>query len=206
MDTPIIIIGAGGHSCVLVELALMLSKTILGITALNESKLKNYPQIAYLGDDSVISDYSPDEIKLVNGVGATSPLKNKVREQLFQKFKNLGYSFETLIHPSAIIAKTVSLGEGTQVMARVVLQPNVIIGHNAIINTGACIDHDCCIGNHVHVAPGAILSGNVHVGDYSHVGVGVNIIQSIEIGSHAMICAGTTVTKNVLSSQKVPQL
>ncbi|MBI2791859.1 MAG: acetyltransferase [Gammaproteobacteria bacterium] len=206
MNTPIIIIGAGGHACVLVEMAHILSKTIIGVTGESETQLKNYPQITYLGNDSIISRYSPNEIKLVNGVGATSPQKNILRQQIFQKFKNHGYSFETLIHPSAIIAKTVSLGEGAQVMARVVLQPNTSIGSNTIINTGACIDHDCRIGHHVHVAPGVVLSGNVNVGDYSHVGVGANIIQSIEIGSHAMICAGTTVIKNVLSSQKVPQL
>ncbi len=136
MDIPIIIIGAGGHACVLVELALKCSKKIIGMTAENETHFKNYPKVSYLGNDSIIGRYSPDEIKLVNGVGATSPEKNRLRQQIYHKFKNQGYYFETLVHPSAIIAQSVLLNEGAQIMAGAVIQPNSCIGSNTIINTG----------------------------------------------------------------------
>src|SRR4029079_3643721 len=146
----IIILGAGGHATVLVELAKTLKKNILGVVAPTECQLKNYPDIPYLGNDTIISQrYATQDVKLVNGLGAVSVQKNSIRRDLFLHFKALGYGFETLIHPSAIIASTALLHEGAQVMARVVIQPNTTVGKNTIINTGACIDHDGVIHDHV---------------------------------------------------------
>lgn len=200
---PIIIIGAGGHATVCVELVLQLKKPILGFIAPIESTLKNYPSIAYLGNDATITRYSPQEVKLVNGVGSISPQKNGKRQRIFDNFKEQGYSFETLIHPCAIVASTVQLGEGTQVMANAVIQPNTMVAENVIINTSASIDHDCQLGANVHVAPGVTISGNVIVGNNAHIGVGATVIQGIHIGDNAFICAGVTVMRDVLSSQKI---
>jgi len=195
---PVIILGAGGHACVLIELLKSLRRTILGIVAPDKSLLMNYPDIPYLGGDEYIDHCSPADVKLVNGIGAISAQKNQVRHLIYQRFKAKGFGFDTLIHPSAVIASTVTVGEGTQLMARTVIQPNVIIGANTIINTGACIDHDCKLGDAVHVAPGAVLSGGVSVGDYAFIGVGAAVIQGITISSHAMVRAGRTVVKHVV--------
>jgi UDP-perosamine 4-acetyltransferase len=203
MNHPIIVIGAGGHASVLVETLLTLNKTILGVVAPEASMLKNYPHIAYLGQEEQIETYSPDKIRLVNGVGGVSPEKNQNRQNIFHKFKSKGYLFETLVHPFSFVASTAVLHEGAQVMAGVIIQPNAIIGSNAIINTRASIDHDCTIGHSVHVAPGVILSGNVIAGDRVHIGTGANVVQGIHIEQDAMVCAGVTITKNVLASQKV---
>lgn len=200
---PIIIIGGGGHATVLIELLKLLGKTILGVVAPQFCTIKNYSDINYLGNDEVIfKSYYPRNVKLINGVGAVSVQKNQVRQKIFQIFKDAGYSFETLVHPSAIVANTVILDEGVQVMARVVIQPNTIIEKNTIINTGACIDHDCFIAENTHIAPGVTISGNVTIGKNSHIGVGTNIIQGIDVGCNVMISAGSTVVKNVSIFQK----
>lgn len=191
---PIIILGAGGHASVLIELLKTLNKSIIGVVA-PENYIKNYADIPYLGDDSIILNYATSEIMLVNGLGSISVDKNKIRGAIYVRYKALGYQFDTLIHPSSIIASTVTLQEGVQVMAGVVLQPNVVIGQNTIINTGTCIDHDCIIGENVHIAPGVTLSGNVHIGHNSFVGVGATIIQGIKTGESAMIRAGKTIVK-----------
>ena len=54
-----------------------------------------------------------------NGIGLT--LQPCLREKLFKKFKNLGYKFINVIHPFAVIAADVRLGEGVQVMAGAVV-------------------------------------------------------------------------------------
>jgi len=202
-ERPIIMIGAGGHASVLMDLILKLEKKVIGITAIQNTQLQICPQIPYIGDDSALKDYSPEDVILVNGIGGISAQKNESRDNVYQRLKAQGYCFATLVHPSAIIGSNVMLGEGAQIMAGAIIQPNSCIGQNAIVNTKASIDHDCRIGQSVHVAPGVTLSGNVSIGNCAHIGVGATVIQGITIENNAMICAGATITKNVLSSQKV---
>lgn len=95
---------------------------------------------------------------------------NRARKKEASAYQNFG----TAIHRSAIV-KTNEIGEGTVIMANVVIQAGAKIGKHCIINTGASIDHDCVLEDFVHIAPGAHLCGNVHVGEGSLIGVSVGI-------------------------------
>lgn len=202
-DCPLLIIGAGGHAAVLAEIIKLSRRPVVGVVALQEQHIQGFNEYPYLGTDATIEQYDPATIQLINAVGAVSVQSNHYRDELFKKYKQKGYSFATLIHPSAVIATTASIGEGVQIMAGVVVQPNVSIGNNTIINTRASIDHDCQIGESVHIAPGAILSGNIALGRKSHIGVGATLIQGLTIGDEVMVCAGATIVKKILSQQKV---
>lgn len=196
-EKPIIILGAGGHASVVADVLRKLNKTILGFVA-PEKPISAHKEIDYIGTDlHFLSRFSPQEVLLVNGIGSISVEKNQNRQKVYFRFKEKGYEFITLVHPSACIAQNAVLKEGCQVMAGAIIQPNVIVEENAIINTKASIDHDCKVGNSVHIAPGVTLSGNVFVEENAFVGVGATVIQGITIGSHAMVFAGRTVVKNV---------
>jgi len=192
MGKPVIVIGSGGHSKVLISILQMLSIPIIGITDINAVKNeKSIPGLRFLGDDHAILRYQACTINLINGLGSVKSTQK--RRMIFEKFKMEGYSFFTIIHPSAIIGPGVEISEGVQIMAGAVIQPGSSIGDNTIINTGACADHDCLIGKHVHLAPGVTLSGGVEIGSGTHVGTGTNIIQNIKIGSNSLIGAGSLV-------------
>jgi len=202
MRLPVIILGAGGHAKVLVDALLASSSVIAGVvtpdSALAGTFLLGVP---VLGGDDFVDKYGPAEVNLVNGLGSIGlPVK---RQSLFLRFKSMGYKFATVIHPSAILASDVELGEGTQVMAGAVIQAGSCIGSNAIINTRASVDHDCTIGDHVHIAPGVTLSGGVTVCEASHIGTGATVIQGICIGAESLIGAGTLVLKDVQRSTTV---
>ncbi|MDR0138027.1 acetyltransferase [Metabacillus idriensis] len=199
MNKPLIIIGCGGHASVLEDILISQNRYILGYT--DDRPLIKYTSSPILGNQEKVLEYQPDQIKLVNGIGSVG--YTKIREYIFRKFKKLGYTFETIIHPSAIIATKVVIEEGGQIMAGTVIQPGVIIGANSIINTKTSVDHDCVIGKHVHLAPGVTLSGNVHVERRCHVGTGATVIQGIHIGEAALIGAGALVNKNVMKGTKV---
>lgn len=199
MNVPLIIIGAGGHARVLISVLKILDMNILGVTDLvMENNISGMPM---LGHDEIIFNYSPESVLLVNGVGSVETTGK--RAALYNKFKQCGYSFASVIHPSALIVDGVKLGEGVHIMAGVVIQAGCEIGDNSIVNTGAVIDHDCTIGNHVHIAPGVVLSGGVNVGTMVHVGTGATIIQGIEINEGAIVGAGSVVIRNVPRGVKV---
>ena len=202
MNKPVIIIGAGGHASVLISTLKTLGREIKGILHPDESLAgKTINGIPIIGNDGEVNDYSPATIELVNGLGSVSlPVKRKA---IYVKFKNDGYKFAEVIHPSAIIAENVNINEGAQIMAGAIVQAGCAISINAIINTGAIVDHDCSIGQHAHIAPGAVLSGDVQVGDMSHIGTGATIIHGIKIGCNVIIGAGAVVIHNVKDGYKV---
>lgn len=202
MMRPVIVIGAGGHAKVLIDAMLSLNLGILGIVDADDRKIgKRLCGIPVLGNDMYIKKFATEEIELVNGIGSIAV--PELREQIYVKFKELGYSFRTVIHPAAVISPYVVLGEGVQVMPGVVIQAGCEVGCNSIINTRSALDHDCQIGRHVHIAPGATLSGSVSVGDRTHIGTGATIIQGRIIGKGAIVGAGAVVINNVSDSVKV---
>ena len=117
-----------------------------------------------IGTDEDLYKYPADQVNLVNGIGYIG--KNKNRENAYKRFKELGYIFEKIIHPNAMIADDVQLGEGAQVMAGSIVQVGSVLNGNCIINTNTSVDHDCVIGNDVHLAPGVTVCGKVHIGSY----------------------------------------
>lgn len=114
-----------------------------------------------------------------------------------------GIQLGEAVHPSAQIARDVTIGTGTVVMAHSTVNPTTFIGECTIINTGASVDHDCRIGRFVHIAPGARLCGGVHVGDRSLIGAGAVIIPGIRVGSNAVVGAGSTVIRDVPDDAKI---
>lgn len=197
MNKPLIIIGNGGHATVLTEILLAQGEKIIGFIAPTEED--NSFHLCYLGQDDTLLQYSNEEIELVLGIGMVGP--NSLRAKIYYHFTQLGYRFKTVIHPTAIIAPSVILGNGVQMMASTIVQTNAKIADNTIINTGAQIDHDCMIGQHVHIAPGTVLSGAVTIGEGTHIGTGATVIQHITIGSNCLIGAGAVVVKDIADNQ-----
>lgn len=202
MTRPLIVIGAGGHAKVLIEALLHAGMPLAGIVdadpARHGTTLLDQP--IHGGDDFVLA-LSPTEVLLVNGLGSIADPSLRIR--IFETFKGHAYCFETVIHPSAIVANDTLFGEGVQVMAGTVIQPGCRLGDNSIINTGATLDHDCLIGKHVHIAPGVTLSGGVTVGEKAHIGTGATVIQGISIGPKAVVGAGAVVIRDVAANSTV---
>lgn len=195
MEKPVIILGAGGHSKVLIDILKSYEVSILGITDPFVDRGICINGIKVIGNDNYIEKYQPEEVELVNGIGFVN--KNTRRNSLFEEFKQKGYIFRSLIHKSAIIADDAVLSEGVQIMPGAIIQTSVIIGDNSIINTGAIIEHDSKVGKHCHVASGAVLLGNTTIGNGSLVGAGSVILQGIKIGQNCIIGAGAVVTKDI---------
>lgn len=202
MNYPVIILGAGGHAKVLIDALRLRSVKLLGVTDANLGKRGHMLLgVSIIGGDEEITKFSTETIRLVNGLG--SVCVDPHRCGLFELFKNNGYRFSNVIHPSVIIAPDVILSEGVQIMAGAVVQAGCHIGKNVIINTRAAVDHDCYIEDHVHISPGVTLSGGVRVGENTHVGTGATVIQNIRIGRNCLIAAGAVVVRDVLDGAKV---
>ena len=121
--------------------------------------------------------------------------KNDVRKKLANSINGI---FVSAVHPQATLAiDPKTIGEGTVIMAGVVVNPASHIGRHVILNTSSSIDHECVISDYVHISPNATLCGNVVVGEGAHIGAGATVIQGIRIGQWATVGAGAVVIRDV---------
>lgn len=202
MSKPLLVLGAGGHAAVLVDILRQLNHTIVGLVARDKPADKPvFAGIPYYASDDDVLAFDKDKVMLVNGIGSL-PGSN-IRTEVHKQFKQAGYQFVTVISPRAIVSDYCSLAEGVQVMPGAIINTNSVIGEGTIINSGAIVEHDCDIGPHNHIAPGVTLSGEVSTGDYVHIGTGAGVIHGISIGNNVMVGAGATVTKNLGNNQKL---
>jgi UDP-perosamine 4-acetyltransferase len=202
LNRSLIIIGAGGHTKVLIDTLQTYSANILGITDSISNKCNNtLLNIPIIGGDDIVFKFSAEDVYLINGIGKIDG--HRRRQEIFDYFQGHGYHFAQVIHSSAIVSSKVELAEGVQIMAGAVVQPGCIIGANTIINTGAMLDHDTLIGSHVHIAPGVTISGGVKIDEGTLIGAGATIIQGMKIGANSIVAAGAVVVRDVADKATV---
>ena len=185
----LLIIGASGHGKVVADIA----------------HLNGYDRILFFDDNAELRECGTDPI-----IGASADIEkyegdvivaignSEIRERIQRSLNHR--HFPVLIHPSAVVADTACIGDGTVVMAGAVVNPFAAIGEGCIINTCSSVDHDCEIGNYVHVSVGSHIAGTVIVGDRTWIGIGASVSNNLNICSDCMIGAGALVIRNIEKS------
>ena len=198
MMPEIVVIGAGGHAKVCIELLRAMGESVAYCVGETDSPEQCLGVPVLKGDENLARLRKEGYSRSFVAIGS-----NGLRDRLGTTAIGQGYQLVNAISPNAIISPTAKLGVGVAVMAGVVINAEAVIEDLAIINTGATIDHDCWIGKAVHIAPQCALAGNVTVGDYSFLGVGCKVIPKIEIGKSAIVGAGGVVTSDIEHGAKV---
>lgn len=188
----IVIMGDGGHSKVVTDLVLA-SPNISLIAKLDDRHNKVFEEQGVIrGPVSYLKKILDPEIKLVFGIGS-----NQVRQDLAAKLGIPVASFISLVHPSAVISPSASVGKGTVIMPGVVVNADASIGDHVILNTGCVVEHDCVVGDYAHISPSATLTGGVKIGEGAHVGAGASVIPLKAVGEWAAVGAGATVITDI---------
>jgi sugar O-acyltransferase (sialic acid O-acetyltransferase NeuD family) len=206
-EPEIIIIGAGGHCRVLID---VLRRRGLHIASAVDIDVRLHGRevdgVPVIGSDEAVFIRDPADVRLVCGNGnipggGASGLVR--RRGVFERFSARGYTFMSVVSRDAIVSNTAVLENAVQVITGAIIHPGSVVGVNCIINTGARVDHDCIIGPHSHVAPGAVLCGGVIVGPECHIGAGAVVVPQIKIGEGAVIAAGAVVIADVAAGATV---
>ena len=191
-------VGAGGHAkAVLDVVAALGGYQVVGLLdARTEIFGTTVGGAVVLGDDSLLAQHYDEGVRHafigLGGAGDTQP-----RRRLYDLALAEGFEIVTLVHPSAVVSASASVGTGATVLPLAVVQAACTLGEDVIVNTGAVVEHDCRIGSHVHVASNATLASGVVVGDGVHVGAGATVRQGITVGSAALVGAGAVVVNDV---------
>jgi len=199
MRKKIVVIGAGGHSKVVCDLIELFSEEFVIYGLIDSCAEPNRYVNGYkiIGSEDRLADLYEE----IDG-GIVAIGDNWRRGMMVAKIKEMVpfFNFVTLIHPSSVISRKVTIGEGSVILAGAIINSNVSVGEHCIVNTRSSLDHDCNVGSFSSLAPGVTLGGKVIVGDYTAISLGANVIHSIKIGEHTVIGAGATVIRDVGSN------
>lgn len=192
---PVVLLGAGGHARVVLDVLRLRGHSIIGVCAPELLPGSRWEGVEVLGDDAALGALDPNEVRLANGIGLVPG--GMVRRRAHETFSEKGYQWLTLEHPSSLRAADGNLKDGVQLMAGVVVQPGYRFGTGVVVNTGAVVDHDCQLNEHVFVGPGAVLCGGVKAGRGVFIGAAAVILPQVELGDNAIIGAGAVVARSV---------
>lgn len=147
-------------------------------------------KLGYLG---TIEDYKPAaEDKCVLAIG--DPVAKRT---VVEKLKAKGASFASLIHPSAVVARTAVLGEGVVVCPHAMISADCVVGDFVAINGMCSVGHDVRIGAYSTLSAQVDLTGWVQIGEAVFFGSGARVLPKTRVGDEARIGAGAIIMRTV---------
>jgi len=194
------ICGAGGHGRVCAEVADAAGHQVAGFVDIVQppQELINGKPVFVMTLRELAQAHDLDHIRLFVAIG-----DNEIRMKLLAEAQSLGFEVPALIHPSAIISPSCTIGKGSIAMAGVTVNANAQIGRGCILNTSCSLDHDNILMDGVQISPGVIAAGNVRFDEAAFVGTGTALKPGVTVGARAIVGAGTVVIRDVPSGARV---
>lgn len=128
---------------------------------------------------------------------------SKLREKVMDKMLSRGAEFINLIHPTAVLADSATLGMGVILYPYSIVSDNAVIQDGCIINMHSTVAHDVRMGKYCTISAHCDITGECKVGDYVFMGTSSHMVPTTKVGDNAFICAGSTVMTRVKNDAKV---
>lgn len=119
-----------------------------------------------------------------------------IRKRIAEMFPDY-QGWETLMHPTANISDTSTVGRGCVICAGNNISVNTVIGDFCLFNIGVTMGHDCTVGNYVSIMSGSCVAGHVQLCDGAYLATNCTVVPGMKIGDHAKVGAGSVVIRNV---------
>lgn len=193
---PVVILGAGGHGRVVLDALLAEGRR---------------PVVGFLDNCPRLHGRRIDGLPVLGGLDALPELHrrghvfgvivaigdNGVRRGMAREISRLGVELISVVHPSATLAESVTLGRNVLVAAGAVVCAHCQIGDSVILNTGCVVDHQTTVGEGAHICPGVRVGARCRIEPGAFVGVGATVVPRTTIGYEAVVGAGAVVTEPV---------
>lgn len=114
---------------------------------------------------------------------------NGDRRRLYERLKQEGWQFSSIISPLASIRG--SVGENCWIMDYVVVQEGAAIGNNVIVSDFCLVGNGTIIDDHCFLAARSTVMGSAYVGKQTFIGVGSTVFDVVHIGNKCLVGACT---------------
>jgi sugar O-acyltransferase (sialic acid O-acetyltransferase NeuD family) len=149
--------------------------------------------VPVLGPADAVHDHASALVVLCTG----HPGNYASRRAIAERLELDDDRYATLVHPSASVGSTCTVGPGSVLLAHVAVTADAEIGRHVAVMPQVVVTHDGRIGDYATLASGVRLGGGCRVGTGAYVGSGVCVRENLTIGPRAMVGMGSVVTRDV---------
>jgi sugar O-acyltransferase (sialic acid O-acetyltransferase NeuD family) len=190
---PLVIVGAGMHGRVVLDIAKTLKWKIAGFIDDAREPGSRVDDQTILGPTDRLRDGDfTGRYRFHVAIG-----NNTARRRFANELRARGCEVATMIHPSAWLSPTVMIGSGTVLVGANMVFSAARIGDDVLVDPDTTIGADSVIGDGVYLCPGCHLGANVTCEQEAFLGLGAVAIPNVVIGRRAIVGAGAVVTRNV---------
>ena len=184
----LIIVGAGGFG--------------REVAYASETSSSKFDSIEFIDDSA--KGTTPEGWKILGGIdawpqnslGVVAIGNPRVRRQVVERVSSKTHRFARVDSASSR-HPTVTVGEGSMLVAGVHTTVSTTIGKHVIINLNCTLGHDVHIGDFVTIAPLCAISGNVRIHDGVEIGTGACVKEGVTLGKGCMVGMGSVVIRDV---------
>ena len=191
IDHRVALIGAGGHSLVVIEAWMSAGRPLDALALFDQNPEKTGTERLGL----IVGALEQGRVPAAQFHIAIGD--NAARLRIGEHLHASGSEPCNIVHPGSQVASSAAVAPGCFVGAQAVIGPEVRLGPFTIVNHAAVVDHECHIGAGCHIAPAAVLGGAVRLGRGILVGANATILPGVTIGDDAIIGAGAVVLRDV---------
>jgi sugar O-acyltransferase (sialic acid O-acetyltransferase NeuD family) len=196
---PLLLIGAGGFARETLELIRAVNLVeptwdVLGLLdddpRLEGTAVNGTPVI---GPAQAVHDY-PEASVVASVASPRDPFR---RLDLTARLDLAAERYATLVHPTAVVPGSVSIGPGSVLHALSVLTADVRLGAHVAVMPAVVLTHDDVVGDGVTFGAGVRVAGGVTIERGAYIGSGALLREGLVVGEGAVVGMGAVVTRSV---------
>lgn len=182
-------------------------RTVQLIRDINSSK-PEWSIIGFYDDDPAVWGKTFEGVKVLGGIEGLNQIDEefycvcpisvpKIKRKVLSKIENPNIKFARLIHPTAIIAESASLGEDVIIEAFCFVSVGTSLGNHVQLNCYCGIGHDASVGDYSSLYWAVNLSGYSRVEEDCILGTKATVIQNVVVGKGSIIGSNSNVIRNI---------
>lgn len=135
-------------------------------------------------------------VEKYDAYAVTATQKWKIRKKIVEMNPSFA-RWATIIHPSAVIDDSVTIGMGTVVGPGAVINVDAKIGKHCIISSSSTVGHDCIVGDYASLMPGCVCCGHTQIGEMAYISTNASVIPGVKVGIDSVIGVASTALEDV---------
>lgn len=157
----LLLVGAGGFGRVVLEHV----SQQYACAFLDDGEATIVDDVPVIGKTGEMASFYPEYKLLLVTIG-----NNKLRERIYKEAATIGFTFPTIVHPSAYVSPRANIGCGCVILNNAVVQNNARCGDGCILNPGVELHHDSSIGSCCLIYTNSVIRSLASVGNRVWIG------------------------------------
>lgn len=189
----IYLIGVGNYTEVIIELAIDCGYAIKGLYHYNNERIgEDVLGITIIGctDDLYKTDLHGKQFAVTMG-------ENKLRSDIATRIRSLGGVTPNLIHPTAVVSTSATLGQGCFIHLRTKISTQCTLGNDCVIDFNSLVAHHATLGDACYMSSLAMVGSYCTIGKRVLFGMNSLILPlRLSLGDDCIVGGKANVTKS----------